>query len=194
MSHLQTYDVVGVAGTSLVVNSHWGQSGPPYAHGQIIHRPANESALDRARMAGFIYLAAGLQQPVIEGIQALDGVFIATHRHVWEKLRYDEGTFDGFHVYDIDFTYRAYLMGYRIAIPLDLLLIHFSTGSYSGAWDKYNVRFLQKFPALSNVPGVEWYSSCNVKAQTLDHVERLHAGFLFHRYGAVDSARNVPHH
>jgi hypothetical protein len=33
-----------------------------------------------------------------------------------------------------------------------------------------------------------------VKAQTLDHVERLHAGFLFHRYGTVDPARNVPHH
>lgn len=194
LSHLQRYDVIGVAGTSLLVNSHWGQSGSPYAHGQIIHRPTNELAMDHARMSGFVYLAAGLQQPVMEGIQALDGVFIATHRHVWDKLRFDQETFDGFHVYDVDFTYRAHLAGYRIAIPLDLLLIHFSTGSYSLAWDKYNVRFLEKFPQLPNVPNVEWFSSCNVKSQTLEQVERLQAGFLYHQFGTLDPSRNVPHH
>lgn len=194
LTHLQSFDLIGVAGTSRLVNSDWGQAGPPNTHGHIIHRPKDDPALDRDKMSGYIYLAAGLMRPVHENIQAVDGVFIATHRHVWDKLRFDQQTFDGFHLYDIDFSYRAHLAGYRLAIPLDLLLIHFSTGRYDRVWERHNRRFLEKFPALSNVPNVEYLCSCHVKVQTLDQVERLHAGFLHHQFGALDPARDVPHH
>jgi predicted O-linked N-acetylglucosamine transferase (SPINDLY family) len=191
LTHLQRHDVIGVAGTSRLVNGDWGHGGLPHNHGQIIHRPPDEAARDKDKMRGYIYLAAGLQQPVMTNVQALDGVFIATHRHVWAALKFDEETFNGFHLYDIDFTYRAYLAGYTMAIPLDLLLIHFSTGRYDRVWMKHNLKFLAKFPALSNRPNVHRFSSCHVKVQTLDQVERLSASFLFHRFGTIE-ATGIP--
>ncbi|MBL8524755.1 MAG: hypothetical protein JNN20_13775, partial [Betaproteobacteria bacterium] len=174
--HLAHHDVLGVVGTSRLVGGDWGYAGAPHVHGQVVHRPPGET--------GFIYLGVGLQAPVITGIQALDGVFIATHRHVWEALKFDEATFDGFHLYDIDFTWRAHLAGYRLAVPLDLLLLHFSTGRYDMKWQAFHRRFLNKFPQLSGRPSARRYTSLHVKLQTLEQVERLHSGLFHHNFGA----------
>ncbi len=189
LQHLQTHDLVGVAGTSKLVDGDWGHGGPPYLHGQIIHRTAGDSALNAAKMSGYIYLGIGLQDAVIEDIQAVDGVFIATKRAVWEALRFDETTFNGFHLYDIDFTYRAFVSGYKLAIPLDLLLIHFSTGRYDQAWQQHNLKFLDKFPALSNLPSVDRFANINVKLKTLEQVDRVHTSLLVHRFGVLNTSQ-----
>jgi protein O-GlcNAc transferase len=189
--HLKTHDLVGVAGTSRLVDGDWGHGGVPHLHGQIIHRPPDEREVSVKKMASFIYLAIGLQQPVIEKIQAVDGVFIATHRHVWEAIRFDEATFNGFHLYDIDFSYRAFQAGYKLAIPLDLLLVHFSTGRYDVEWQKHNLRFLQKFPALTQRPNVNRYANLHVKLQTLEQIERLHRALLHHRFGDISGHKNL---
>jgi hypothetical protein len=176
LSHLSHYDAIGVVGASQLVNGDWGHAGPPFTHGQIIHRPPGET--------GNIYLGVGLQSAVVENICALDGVFIAMHRRVWETIRFDETTFDGFHLYDIDFTWRASLAGFKLAVPMDLLLIHFSTGRYDMKWQTYNVRFLRKFPQLTNLPSKKRYSNLHVKLQDIDQVTRLHTALLHHRFGA----------
>ena len=175
LHHLAAHDVVGVAGTSELVNADWGHAGLPHVHGQIVHRPPGQE--------DFLYFAAGLQAAVVENIRALDGVMIGMQRRVWEALRFDAATFDGFHGYDIDFTYRAQLAGYRLAIPMDLLLIHFSTGRYDLKWQAGNLKFLRKFPALSNLPAVHRHSNLQVKFNTLEQIERLHTGLLHHRFG-----------
>jgi protein O-GlcNAc transferase len=192
LGHLQAHDLIGVAGTSRLVNSDWRHGGPSNVHGQIIHRPPNDASFVAANMSGYIYLGIGLQDSTIDSIQAVDGVFIATKRAVWEKLRFDQDTFDGFHLYDIDFSYRAFLAGYKLAIPLDLLLIHFSTGRYDQAWQKYNLKFLEKFPALINRPNINRLANINVKLKTLEQVERLHTGLLAHQFGVVESWSALP--
>jgi protein O-GlcNAc transferase len=192
LGHLQTHDLIGVAGTSRLVNGDWRHGGPPNVHGQIIHRPSDGASFVAASMSGYIYLGIGLQGATVENIQAVDGVFIATKRAVWEKLRFDQDTFDGFHLYDIDFSYRAFLAGYKLAIPLDLLLIHFSIGRYDQMWQKYNLKFLQKFPALSNQPNINRFANINVKLKTLEQVERLHTGLLAHQFGVVESWSALP--
>ena len=176
LRHLSTQDVIGVAGASELVNGDWRHAGPTRVHGQIIHRPPGE--------IGNIYYAIGLQAPLVKNICALDGVFMAMHRHVWESVRFDEATFDGFHLYDIDFTWRAHLARFNMAVPMDLLLIHFSTGRYDVKWQTFNVRFLRKFPQLSNLPSMARYADIHVKLQNLEQVERLHTGLLHHRFGA----------
>jgi protein O-GlcNAc transferase len=192
LSHLQTHDLIGVAGTSKLVNGDWRHGGPPNVHGQIIHRPPNDASFVAANMSSYIYLGIGLQGATIENIQAVDGVFIATKRAVWEKLRFDQDTFDGFHLYDIDFSYRAFLAGYKLAIPLDLLLIHFSIGRYDQMWQKYNLKFLEKFPALSNQPNINRLANINVKLKTLEQVGRLHTSLLAHQFGVVESWSELP--
>jgi hypothetical protein len=176
LRHLAHHDVVGVAGSSKLVDADWGHAGLPYVHGQIIHRPPGQ--------ADFLYFAAGLQAPIVENVHALDGVFIGMQRRVWETVKFDEATFNAFHLYDIDFTYRAHLAGFRISIPMDLLLIHFSMGGYDRKWQRENLKFLRKFPALSNLPAMHRHSNLHVKLKTLDQIERLHTGLLHHRFGA----------
>ena len=175
LHHLASHDVIGVAGASRLVNADWGHAGLPYVHGQIIHKPPGSE--------GYRYFVAGLQAPVVENIRALDGVFIGMHRNVWETVRFDEATFDGFHGYDIDFTYRAHLAGYRLAVTMDLLLIHFSTGGYDLKWQAGNLKFLRKFSGLSNLPAVHRHSNLQVKLKTLEQIERLHTGLLHHCFG-----------
>ena len=175
LNHLASFDVIGVAGASKLVDADWGHAGLPYVHGQIIHKPPGQ--------ADALYFAAGLQAPVVENIHALDGVFIGMHRKVWEAVRFDETTFDGFHVYDIDFSYRAHLAGYRLAVPMDLLLIHFSTGGYDLKWQAENQKFLRKFPALSGLPAVHRHANLQVKLKTLEQIERLHCGLVHQSFG-----------
>jgi hypothetical protein len=175
LRHLTLCDVVGVAGASRLVDADWGHAGLPHVHGQIVHQPPGQ--------ADYRYFCAGLQAPVMENIQALDGVFIAMHRTVWETLRFDADRFDGFHGYDIDFTYRAHLAGYRLAIPADLLLIHFSTGGYDLKWQAGNLEFLRKFPGLANLPAMHRHSNLQVKLSSLEQIDRLHTGLLHHRFG-----------
>ena len=180
LHHLSTYDIVGVAGTSRLVNGDWTHAGLPHVHGQLIHKQPGES--------GYSYFCAGLQGPIDDKIQALHGMLIATHRYVWEALHFDEATFDGFHLYDIDFSYRAFLAGYRLGVPLDLLLIHFSTGENDRVWRSYAQRFLKKFARLSNRPNALRRANLHVNVPTLRHLERMHAALLSHRFGSTVSA------
>lgn len=188
LAHLQTYDLIGVAGTSMLVSGDWSHAGLPHVHGQIVHRIANEPALLAEEMNGYLYMGIGLQRPLVTDVQALDGVFMATRRNTWQALRFDQDTFDGFHLYDVDFSYRAALAGYKCVIPMDLLLAHFSIGRFDLAWQKYNVKFLRKFPALANLPNVSRFSNLNVKLRTLQQIERFHAGLLAHQFGLIDES------
>jgi len=185
LHHLAAHDVVGVAGASKLVDADWGHAGLPHVHGQIIHRPAGQEA--------YLYFCAGLQAAVVKDIHALDGVFIAMHRRVWEAVRFDEINFDGFHVYDIDFTWRAHLAGFRLAVAMDLLLIHFSTGGYDLKWQHFNRRFLAKFPRMSNLPNVARHSNLQVKLPSLKDAAALHAGLFHHNFGAIEPGKNISH-
>jgi GT2 family glycosyltransferase len=185
LNHLTTHDVVGVAGASKLVDGDWGHAGLPHVHGQVVHRPAGQE--------GYLYFCAGLQARVIENIHALDGVFIAMKRSVWEQVRFDDATFDGFHLYDIDFCYRAHSAGFKLAVALDLLLIHFSTGGYDLKWQIFNRRFLAKFPQLSNLPSAKPHSNLQVKLPSLNDVAALHAGLFHHNFGAIEPDKENTH-
>ncbi len=178
LRHLSAHDMVGVAGTSRLVSGNWTHAGPPHMHGQIIIRPPGEN--------GYVYSCEGLHGSFDGEIQALDGVLIATHRHVWQGLKFDETTFDGFDLHDIDFSYRAFLSGYRLGVPLDLVLIHFSTGPKDNPIrHAYAQRFLSKFPNLGNWPSALRRANLQVRVPTLGHMERIHAALLRHHFGAA---------
>lgn len=179
LAHLRRYDGVGVCGTTRLTDGDWGKAGQPWIHGQVIHGKAGES--------GHILLVNGSQALVVERTQAWDGLFFAVRRKVWEQLKFDEQTFDGFHLYDVDFSFRAFLAGFNLAVATDLLLIHHSTGRYDTKWRYYNKRFRSKFAGQladppDNIPG-----SLNCKLQTMEQVNLLRAALLHFRYGAAQT-------
>jgi len=135
-AHLADVDLVGVAGTSRLVYASWARAGPPYTFGQVCE-------LD-GRVAPFRVLICSVPTPLIRCMQAVDGLFMAVRRGVAEQVRFDEQTFDGFHCYDIDFSYSAHLAGFRVAVAADLPVLHRSPGNFDQAWEHYAKRFMEK--------------------------------------------------
>ena len=133
LRHFETHDVVGVAGPSKLVGPSWISSGPPHIHGMVAHRL--ESGGYQLHLYG----------PPTDTAQALDGLFFAARRKVCETVQFDEEIFDGFHYYDLDFTFRSFEAGYRLKVGADILLFHDSLGSYDAKWTKYGARFEKKF-------------------------------------------------
>jgi GT2 family glycosyltransferase len=133
--HLDRFDVIGVAGTTRVVHPGWTIAGVGHVHGRIATPGAGGS------FGVFFYSRE--REPVGE-IQALDGVWLAAKREVARQLQFDARTFDGWHLYDVDFSFRSHLAGFQVGVCPDLNLLHFSGGNYDDAWEVYARRFLGK--------------------------------------------------
>lgn len=136
LGHLASYDIVGIAGTTRLIGGAWHLSGHPFDY-MLVVAPHPESGK-------LVMLISGGSPLVVAGA-ALDGVFIAARAAVARSLRFDEATFDHFHLYDLDFTFRASLAGHRVAVCRDLVLIHHSQGRYDPKWDEQRRRFERKF-------------------------------------------------
>ncbi len=124
--HLERFDLIGVAGTTRLVTGKWELAGDPYAF-VLISAPDRESGRYETVLRGGGPL-------VVPGIQALDGVFMAMRRAVAVSIPFDEAVFDHFHLYDLDFSFRAYQAGFALAVCRDLVLIHQSMGRFDAVW------------------------------------------------------------
>jgi hypothetical protein len=143
LDRMGTHDVLGIAGTSRVVGPAWASAGAPYLHGQVGYR-AGESRIE--------VVMFGLAEPVRADAQALDGCFMAARRHVIEEVPFDEERFDGWHLYDVDFTLSAWLAGFGVAVCEDILVIHQSRGRYDAEWQRAAERFSAKHRAALPPP------------------------------------------
>jgi len=74
-------------------------------------------------------------------------LFFATNRNVVETVIFDENLFNGFHMYDLDFSFSAYLKGFRLAVCNDITIIHYSGGNYDSQWNHYRDLFRKKYMA-----------------------------------------------
>jgi GT2 family glycosyltransferase len=133
-AHLAQCDVVGVAGTARLAGMGWAEAGIRHARGMIA------LAVD----GGYVVRLFGAHARLMQGVEALDGVFFAARREVSVRIGFDERTFDGWHGYDTDFTFRCHLAGHRVAVCLDVPLIHWSNGNVDRAWLRYAARFADK--------------------------------------------------
>ena len=116
--------------------SNYSAAGDPYVY-SLISSPLPDGS-------GFGTMLLGGGPLVVSEIQALDGVFMAMRREVATATGFDATVFDHFHHYDLDFSFRAFRAGRRLAVCRDLVLIHESTGRYDAIWDEYKRRFEAK--------------------------------------------------
>ena len=136
LDHLSRHDLVGVAGATRLIGGSWTYAGWPHLCGQVGSRIMKPGSL--------AVTVFGLQEGAAGTVQALDGVFLAARREVLERIRFDERTFDGWHLYDLDFSFSAHLAGFRLAVCQDICLIHDSLGTYQADWQRYVDRFEDK--------------------------------------------------
>ncbi|UGX87681.1 glycosyltransferase [Phyllobacterium meliloti] len=115
---LNYYDIAGVAGTERLVSGNWYDAGQPYLQGSILAPSLVPGKFE-------LQVFGQGRSDVFGGTKALDGVFIACRRETFEKLGgFDAETFNSWHGYDIDFTFRGYLAGAKLCVTADILLYH----------------------------------------------------------------------
>jgi len=190
-AHLDRHDLVGVAGTRRCVGMDWAEAGIEHAYGAIVHAPD-------AR-ATFCFYGAGPGGGPADRIEALDGVFIAARRTVAERIGFDAATFDGFHGYDADFSFRAHRAGFGLAVALDLPLVHRSTGTIDAARARYHARFAEKHAAMLAQGRGAWTDTRLPLAAPADalpafepaSLEAMHSA-LRERAAALEAAASVP--
>ena len=150
---LSRHDVVGLAGTTRLTGPALGWSGHPHLHGWLAY-PAGGASFDAT--------AYSLQAGVIGGMQALDGLLLAARREAAERVGFDAATFDGFHFYDLDFTYRAHRAGLAVAVTTDVIGVHASKGHFGAEWQRYGERFRTKFAELAGARGQHYIPAARV--------------------------------
>lgn len=143
-AHLARFDLIGIAGTKRLVGGGWYFAGDPHDF-MLVISPHPQTGRP-------VLLLEGAGPLIVPDIQALDGVFFATKATIARELRFDAATFDGFHLYDLDFSFRAHLHGCRLAVCRDLVLVHASSGSFDPNWNEYRLRFEAKFAAVLPAP------------------------------------------
>jgi GT2 family glycosyltransferase len=137
-----------------------GWSGHPHLRGWITHRAPHEATW-RADVLD--------PRPIAEGIALLDGVVLASRREVLRAVPFDAKTFDGFHLYDLDWSYRVGRAGFRLGVTGKLLLVHASRGNYGSQWERHAKRFCAKHavggmpPAPSSFFGATFESAGQVR-------------------------------
>jgi hypothetical protein len=158
-------DVVGVIGGREVTGPRWSSAGHPHLAGWIAHHEAPQ--------APYAVDLVGPQRRMV-GIKVLDGVFLAARRRVLEHVSFDEQIFDGFHLYDIDWTYRASAAGFVLGVAGDLLIVHESRGRFRQEWQRYADRFCEKH-GIHYTPPAEPVKIWEAALDSADHVQRFFA-------------------
>lgn len=131
------YDMVGVAGATQCKLSEpalWHiMGGQGNLHGAVAHGNVTEKA-----MTSF--------GPYPKRVLLVDGVFMAIHRRVFEKIRFDDTNPTGFHFYDLDYCLQAHKAGFKIGVS-DIMITHASPGlkEFTPEFNEGQKWFLEKW-------------------------------------------------
>ncbi|MCX6308352.1 MAG: glycosyltransferase, partial [Bacteroidia bacterium] len=99
----------------------------------------------------------------------LDGVFLCARKSVFQKIRFDDLTFSGFHSYDLDICTQAYLAGYKNYAINDVLIEHFSNGHHNKQWIVNTMMLTDKWAKLLPI---------SLYPATLKHIEKVEFQYM----------------
>src|SRR5690606_31501179 len=66
-------------------------------------------------------------------VVVVDGMFLAMKEKTWKLFKFNKALL-GFHLYDMDISYRIQKSGLKIVVPKNMVLQHFSRGSFDLNW------------------------------------------------------------
>jgi len=79
----------------------------------------------------------------LDDVVIVDGLFIAVNKNKIKK-NFNEDV-NGFHFYDVDFSFRNYLEGVKIGVFYDIRITHLSVGQTNKQWDKNRKEFISRY-------------------------------------------------
>jgi hypothetical protein len=80
-----------------------------------------------------------------ENIIAFDGMWFCTRKSLFDIVKFDEKTFNGFHFYDLDIAMQTHIAGFQIQAVPDILIEHTSLGNINNEWLKNALLFYTKW-------------------------------------------------
>ncbi len=81
-------------------------------------------------------------------VAALDGVWFCIRRETFQKIRFDDVTFPHFHLYDSDISMQVNTLGLKLCVCDDIILEHFSEGTFTESFNEGLDHFLKKWGSL----------------------------------------------
>jgi hypothetical protein len=77
-------------------------------------------------------------------VVCVDGMWFCTTKKVYQQYGFDEVNFKGFHCYEIDYCLSV-KQTHDVAVTFEVLLEHFSEGSYNKQWVESTMRLHEKW-------------------------------------------------
>jgi hypothetical protein len=129
--------LVGVAGTQYLFSNSpaWIAAGMPFIRGRVVHELRNGQM--------FVLTIFSWDKTDAE-VVAVDGLFFAIPRLLFDTIRFDEKTFPGFHFYDLDISMQV-RRTHKLLVTWDIMLKHLSGGNMNAVWLEYGNKFLEKY-------------------------------------------------
>jgi len=163
--------VLGVAGGTYQVDAPagWGGGGWPRVRMQVMHTlKSQESVIDHHYVT---------DSPLVD-VATLDGLWLCCRKTVWQEFQFDHVTFPGFHFYDVDFCTRVFTK-YRNCVTFDILIEHFSHGSFDKVWYANALHYYQQRRHLLPF-GVEDMSASEASQLSLSVLHQFTSTYIDH--------------
>lgn len=102
----------------------------------------------------------------IVDVVAVDGLFMAMQKSIFEYISWDENLFNDFHFYDMDICMQIQVLGFRVVVLYDLLIEHKSLGNYNTIWacnrDRWYKKWEKNLPIIRGISEelteVQWFN------------------------------------
>lgn len=128
------YGIIGVAGSkNMPVSGQWWENRNKM-YGRVAHTHEGKTWLSTYSDD----LGQNLEEVVV-----VDGVWFATHKKRIKKS-FNE-TVEGFHFYDVTFSFENFLEGVKVGVTTVVRVNHQSIGMTNEAWEKNRVDFSNTF-------------------------------------------------
>jgi glycosyltransferase involved in cell wall biosynthesis len=134
----ESLGLLGVAGSQYLPSSppKWFAPGMPFTRGRVVHELDNGTKY---------FMTMYSRDKGDAEVVVADGLFLAIKADLFENLRFDGKTFDGFHFYDLDICMQV-RKTHRLVVTWDIMVKHLSGGQYDESWERYAKRFTNKYP------------------------------------------------
>ena len=136
--------LIGVIGTHLISKGPcgWTDTGLTSGHNVSV----DEYHCDLSRFGDRTYIEA----------VATDGLWQCMRRSLFDSVRFDDKTFDGFHCYDIDICLQVRSLNKQVLIISDVLINHNSNGNWGTSWIQNTYKFFKKWEnELPQIAGID---------------------------------------
>jgi hypothetical protein len=133
--------LVGVAGSSYrpLTPAKWGGFGGKTTYENFIQSFKNGDKPNH-------HYYSNPKNETLSDVTCVDGVWLTTTKKIASEIKFDQDTFKGFHLYDMDFC-MSIIQKYRVAVTYEILINHLSDGSYGNSWMDDNLKFFTKWNA-----------------------------------------------